>query len=197
MSDLTISRKRDAYFVIKGFVYQVELTIDRWLKLGESEILELEAGEDIDIVKAVSKETESNEFERILEQVKVRKTNLTLKSPPALTALASFYEHDENNPSGNLNFHYITNAKIGTEKPSPVEGKTPLIRLWEDLRLEKIKGKARNESIKIIKAVLEKAKKPGKFNKEVWSDFKKFVENSSLKKPTSTVGSRLRTKCTS
>ena len=41
---------RDAWSTIRGFVYQVDLTILRWLHLKDNEILELEKGEDIDVI---------------------------------------------------------------------------------------------------------------------------------------------------
>jgi hypothetical protein len=41
---------RDASDVIAGFVYQIDLTIQRWLELKEDEILELERGEDLDLI---------------------------------------------------------------------------------------------------------------------------------------------------
>jgi len=42
--------RRAASPTIRGFVYQTNLTIQRWLALRENETLELESGEDIDIV---------------------------------------------------------------------------------------------------------------------------------------------------
>ena len=52
-----------------GFKYQVDLTILRWLRLQPEQTLELERGEDIDVVtRALSGPTD--EQERVLEQVK-------------------------------------------------------------------------------------------------------------------------------
>lgn len=50
MADLVITRDRDARAAVRGFVYQVDLTIDRWLHLQADQVLELERGEDIDLV---------------------------------------------------------------------------------------------------------------------------------------------------
>ena len=41
---------RDASAAIRGYGYQIDHTIMRWLDLRDSEILELECGEDIDLV---------------------------------------------------------------------------------------------------------------------------------------------------
>ena len=42
---------RDAYAVIRGFVYQVERTILVWLDLEKENILYCECGEDIDYLR--------------------------------------------------------------------------------------------------------------------------------------------------
>jgi hypothetical protein len=43
-------KNRDAWSTLRGFVYQVDKTLQRWLLLQQNEVLELERGEDIDIV---------------------------------------------------------------------------------------------------------------------------------------------------
>src|SRR5438067_2242221 len=43
-------RDRDAWAAIRGYVYQVDMTILRWLTLGCGEVLELECGEDVDLL---------------------------------------------------------------------------------------------------------------------------------------------------
>jgi hypothetical protein len=58
---------RDAKASIRGYVYQVDMSILGWLTLGEGEILELECGEDIDIIQGEIAKGRS----RILEQIKV------------------------------------------------------------------------------------------------------------------------------
>jgi len=42
-------QNRDASRIIRGFLYQIELTIKRWIELDDASILELERGEDIDL----------------------------------------------------------------------------------------------------------------------------------------------------
>ncbi len=103
-------RDRDAWSTIRGYVYQVDLTIQRWLELSPSQILELECGEDIDII-SLALVAEVEERDRLLEQVKHRDGSLTLRSPEALTAIACFVEHIQSNPSANLAFQFTTNAK--------------------------------------------------------------------------------------
>ena len=59
---------RDASAAIAGYVYQVNVTVQRWLNLGANEHLELEAGEDIDIVRR-ARADDISEAERDVEQV--------------------------------------------------------------------------------------------------------------------------------
>src|SRR5712692_9623404 len=107
--------RRDAGPTIAGFVFQVNVTILRWIDLLDGEHLELERGEDIDKVKdsdsGVSAET------RLLEQIKARSgRSLTLRSEEALEALSNFCSHRAANPTWNLRFRYITTANSGVEQ---------------------------------------------------------------------------------
>ena len=90
-----LARDRDAAPTIRGFVYQVDLTITRWLELGSADVLELERGEDIDrIANALTAEAEA---QRLLEQVKHREAPLTLRVTAAKEALANYFEHRRTN----------------------------------------------------------------------------------------------------
>jgi hypothetical protein len=84
MSDFNSVRKRDAWATIRGFVYQVDATIERWLGLKTNEALELERGEDIDTIQQAVDRNDSGKREEFLEQVNVREDNLTLRSESAL-----------------------------------------------------------------------------------------------------------------
>jgi hypothetical protein len=80
------NKRRDATVTIRGYVYQVDVTLLRWMALRPDEALELEAGEDIDkIQKAL---TDDSEMQRLFEGVKHREERLTLRSPEALPAIA-------------------------------------------------------------------------------------------------------------
>jgi hypothetical protein len=66
------ARNQDASAVIRGFRYQIDHTLLRWMELGPDEHMELECGEDIDLVgRAIGDESEES-FERTLEQIKLR-----------------------------------------------------------------------------------------------------------------------------
>lgn len=104
---------RDAWGTIRGYVYQVDLTILRWMELEENDSLELECGEDIDIVH---RDLQKQELSRELEQLKVREYNLSLNQKVVLEILKNFYTHKVNNPGQNLTFRFVTNTAYGREQ---------------------------------------------------------------------------------
>ena len=108
-------KNRDAWSTIRGFVYQVNITILRWLELNDNEILELEKGEDIDIV---NRDLQKHEFSRELEQVKFRQSNITLNQDIVLEILLNFFTHRLNNPTKKVIFRFVTNASFGIERPA-------------------------------------------------------------------------------
>src|SRR5262249_54348776 len=70
--------KRDAWFAIRGFYYQIQTTVKRWIHLAPSDVLECEGAEDIEVLRNAFADGELR-VERILEQVKVRES-LSLRS---------------------------------------------------------------------------------------------------------------------
>jgi hypothetical protein len=83
--------ENDAYATIRGFVFRGNLTVLQRLNLSKNEHLELECGEDIDVVgKALGDVIHQNLAAdeppvelagvRELGQIKVRAGNLTMKS---------------------------------------------------------------------------------------------------------------------
>jgi hypothetical protein len=74
--------RRDAHATFAGFVLQANVTILRWLELGPADRLELEAGEDIDLVQGASEQGDK-EKRRVMEQLKQKGCNITLRSPIA------------------------------------------------------------------------------------------------------------------
>src|SRR4051812_4157747 len=108
-SQLILARDRDAYAAIRGFVYQVDLTVERWLDLDDGVHLELESGEDIDQVSRQLAGGEPREWDRLLEQVKHRIAPITLTSESVRAALANFHEHHRLNPVPRLRFRFSTN----------------------------------------------------------------------------------------
>ena len=115
-------------------VYQVDMTILRWLELRDNEVLELERGEDVDVITKSIGSAKGEEQSRVLEQIKYRDNNLTLNSEESLEMLLNFYLHKKTNPTKNIYFRFITNTNYGTERPClfQADGKSG-IEVWIEL----------------------------------------------------------------
>src|SRR5216684_389330 len=137
---------RDAWATIRGFVYQVDVTLLRWLDLEGSEQLALECGEDVDrIIPALG---------RILEQIKYRERNITLRSPEALEAMVSFHTQRDLNPDVHVRFRFLSNASPGQEKPPTLAAATG-IGLWSEVRTGDPSTKKTREGLQRIRAFLQ------------------------------------------
>jgi hypothetical protein len=79
---------RDAYATFAAYLYQVNVTILRWLNLGPDTALELEAGEDIDTVRMGS-DGRHLDVDRVFEQLKQLAGSLTLRSGDTLALRTS------------------------------------------------------------------------------------------------------------
>lgn len=159
-------------------MYQVDQTIQRWLDLKPPKVLELERGEDIDVVLGAF-DLSGEEQSRRLEQVKYLEKNITLRTPQVLEALASFHEHSVHNPDINLSLAFITNSEPALERPSPMPHGKPGIEVWGELRSGTILEKDHEVALKGIRAVLSTAVKPENLRSETWKPFKTFVTSSS------------------
>jgi DNA replication protein DnaC len=173
VSTFTAQLDREASDTIRGYVYQVLLTIKRWLDLQPGEVLELERGEDIDLVSPLL----SGEDRRLLEQVKNYQSPVTLRS--AVSSIAYFIEHRQNNPTQNLRFLYTTTAPVGKERPLPsMLKKNPAIFVWEQLRQGSLKGISQNDALQGIRIILSNVVQPKKLSDKTWEVFLSFVKNA-------------------
>src|SRR5258708_6055889 len=120
----SLPRDRDAWFVIRGFVYQIDRTIDAWLDLPDGVCLALEAGEDLDRVERDLLDPTKDGL-RTLEQIKHRQKSLTLRQAEVVEAIANFIDHRHANPSHNLRFRFLTNAVAGRELRSQLPNRRP------------------------------------------------------------------------
>src|SRR5438128_11541657 len=107
MADYIPPRSQDAFATIRGFVYQVDLTILRWLELQAGQVLELERGEDIDRVVQTAN-SDDPAAERLLEQIKRREESVTLRTAAALEAITNALEQRKKNPGLAIVFRYAT-----------------------------------------------------------------------------------------
>src|SRR5271170_3478685 len=120
---------RDAQPAIDGYVYQVVATVLAWLNLAENQHLELEAGEDIDVVERESA-IGAAEAGRTVQQVHKRSRTITLRSQKTLQAIANFCAHRKTNSETVLKFRFLTTARPGREQGWRVPG----IVTWERIR---------------------------------------------------------------
>lgn len=136
MQDFNYNENRDAWATIRGYVYQVNLSIQRWISLPENNILYLESGEDMDEVIVTMNNSNEQDIERNLKQIKHKQSNLTLNDSSLKEALMNFLEHKITNRHHNLTFSFLTNAVITEEKTAIVirNGKKyPALKVWKDI----------------------------------------------------------------
>lgn len=175
--DFVSNPSRDAQAVIAGFVFQVNLTILRWLSLGPTEHLELECGEDIDLIR---EELSSSQVSptRLLEQIKLRSaSSLTLKSREALQSLAHFCEHRANNPNWCLQFRFMTTARLGWE--TGWREQASAIETWERVRSGYFAEDDRAKAIASICALLRECDRPGSVSELSWNHLRDVIFEKS------------------
>lgn len=151
--------QRDAWGAISGFVYQVLVTIDRWLDLDESTTLLCEYGEDICQDARVQGGEPSAEI--LLEQVKHRTgRTITLRSPDVVEALVNFSEHLESQKKNGVRFRFSSNAAAGTEQAAPFPAGLPGIHAWRAVSGGEGGSKDRKQILRSIKQILGPIKCP-------------------------------------
>jgi hypothetical protein len=181
MTDFTLARNRDAWFVIRGYKYQIDLTILRWLSISESQTLALEFGEDIDIVnKALVGDTSA--IDRELEQVKHLDRPITLRSPECISAIANAVQHFSLNPSQEIIFRFCTNSTIATERPPVSEDRSPGIRMWENLRGDTLTKPQRSALLAFLLEFIRRLDKPAEgVDENTWKRFRAFISNATAR----------------
>jgi hypothetical protein len=162
LREFVANPNRDASDTIAGFVYQVDVTLLHWLGLQPGEVLELERGEDIDVIQDWLKVGNL----RTLEQVKRRSSSLTLRSPEAIGAVANFCEHKALNRDQTLRFRYITTSRTGKERTWTRAGTA--IESWELLRQGKLSDKDRAGVVSGIRTFLQRCTQPPELSSSAW-----------------------------
>jgi len=170
-----VFRDRDAWATIRGYFYQIQITIQRWMDLEPGEELRLECGEDIDRVGRALCENGTASEQLLLEQVKHREKHLTLRSPEALAALTCFHCHRVANPQVRLRFRYVTNASVGREATSQMPGGVPAIEAWERLRLGSFAPREEGGALGGIRSVLSTVPKPAGVREDDWEALRQFI----------------------
>lgn len=171
--------QRDAWKAIRGFLYQVELTVIRWLNLERDTVLYCECGEDIDHVRELL-EADPNSQERLLEQVKVR-DRITLNSAEALTSLARFHQAVTENPTVHVLFRFATTATPGNEQGAKFPRGLSGITAWNAIRegacsKEEIQGFAEE-----FRALISRATRPRDLQELVFDQLRGYVASADSK----------------
>jgi hypothetical protein len=167
----------DAYATIAGFVFQVNLTIHHWLQLSEGQYLELEAGEDIDLVRQAADEAEF-EPERLFMQPKHHFSDgsVTLRSRDALESIANFCYHRRTYPDWKLRYRFITTLPVGKEQgwAADVSG----IQTWEEIRQDRFSPEKTQIGVEAIRKFLRDCNRPKKFPVRSWNCLKSVLNGS-------------------
>jgi hypothetical protein len=173
MGAFTPYEDRDAWFVIRGYVYQVHITIREWLALEPGYQLCLECGEDIDRVQEDLGRPEFGDG-RILEQVKHRQRSATLRSADVIGAIVSFFRHAQANPELKLRFRFLTTSRIGREQGSSVPGGEAALDAWEKLRSGVLSSQQEESVVVAIRSLLLEAT-------AAHSDFLEFLRTADIR----------------
>jgi hypothetical protein len=173
--DFVTDPRRDAHATFAGFVFQVNVTILRWLKLQPTQHLELEAGEDIDVIQRAA-DSDSNDV-RSLEQVKqLRKRRLTLRGGDALESVSNFCEHRRVNPGEYLTFRFLTTTDVGRERGWTAGASA--IETWEQVRTGQLEGDERAAAIAAIHKLLVSCRRPKAVSKSSWEFLRTVLSRS-------------------
>ena len=173
MTPFVYNPQRDAYKAIKGFYYQVELTVIRWLELQADMVLYCECGEDIDHVKQLLDADQLRQV-RIFEQVKARE-RITLRSQEALTALARFREAVANNLSLHILYQFSTTAIPGKEQGIQFPRQLSGIEAWNGVRKGILGLDEMQEFIAAFKALVALSSCPHSIQESVFLRFQEYV----------------------
>jgi hypothetical protein len=168
--------QRDAWKAIRGFYYQVELTVIRWLELQTDTILYCECGEDIDHVKQLLDPDKATST-RLLEQIKTR-DKITLTRYEALTALARFYDAVVKNPSLHILYRFSTTATPGREQGIQFPRNLPGIVAWNSIREGAFDANEIQKFVDALKHVVASASCPKDLPGEIFLQFQNYVTSA-------------------
>ncbi len=164
--NFVMDSRRDAHATFAGFVFQVNVTILRWLNLKPGQHLELEAGEDIDLIQKGAADSGSKD-KRLLEQLKEQHSrSLTLRSADSLEAIANFCSHRRANPGAELAFRFLTTTTIGRERDWT--GALSAIQTWEKVRTGQMDAAECAAAINEIQTFLLSCQRPSAVSEGSW-----------------------------
>ena len=164
--------QRDAFKAIRGFYYQVQLTVVRWLELTGETVLICECGEDIDHVFQL-RDRDAETQRRLLEQIKLR-GRITLRSSEALSAQARFRDAVVKNPGIQLLYRFSTTATVGQEQrlrfPRGLKG----IEAWEVMRRGEFTQEETTAFVDALKALVADSQCPRELDQPAFSQLQEY-----------------------
>lgn len=178
MPSFSPARDQDAWATIRGFRYQIDLTLLRWLSLADGQQLQLECGEDIDLLARAVNEQDESEYYRKLEQVKVRQGRVTLRSQCVLEFLVNAFDHRAANPTLDLCFLFTSNAEVGIERPNPFPKAAAGIKLWRQVGSRVLDAPEQAAAVAAIQEFFSLVSRPKRVCEERWHAFQGFMQTA-------------------
>jgi hypothetical protein len=166
----------DAFATIAGFVFQVNVTIQHWLKLDLGEYLELEAGEDIDLVRQEPEHPDAGPEWLAVQLKQLSGTSLTLKNPKALESVANFCRHRQSYPEWNIKFRFMTTLTVGKEQTWSETGTA--ILTWEDIRQSKVESDKVGDAVEAIRRFLKGCERPPRYSARSWAFLESVLDGT-------------------
>ncbi|MBI4219917.1 MAG: hypothetical protein HY682_07240 [Chloroflexi bacterium] len=169
--------QRDAFKAIRGFYYQIQLTVIRWLELPHESVLICECGEDIDHLSRLP-DADAETQRRILEQVKLR-DRITLRSTEALSALVRFREAVTANPAIHLRYRLSTTATVGREQSGGFPRGLPGIEAWSLTVRGQLTREEEIAFVDALKRVVADSRCPPDLPSATYASFQTYVANTN------------------
>ncbi len=114
---------------------------------------------------------------RILEQIKVRESGLSLHHALALELLTRAVDHKRTNPGISLRFRFTTTATVARERGHPEPNQPPGLEVWERLRHDG----SRKKDLELLKALLGAVERPASVSETAWlNTVAEFSDNARL-----------------
>ncbi len=164
---MTANPRRDAWSAIRGFYYQIQLTVQRWLELSAADELFCERGEDIEIIRAALGGSPTPE--QVLEQIKIREA-VSLRSVEVVTALIRYFEARKAGARPTL-FRFITTARPAKEQGAAFPRQLEGLSAWNAARNRELSAGEINAVAKEAKRLVRNAPKPADVSEELASEF--------------------------
>lgn len=187
MTNKNQNRKNDAWAAIRGFVYQVDLSIGEWLNLTDNQHLKLECTEDIDIIESINQSNNNRQEFKQAIQVKYREkkshsgyrenSDIKLYTNSLLIAILNFWELKKIY-KGELKLRYTTNAVPVLEaKYKNEELYMPGIEIWNKLYDNEVVVNEQH-TLKLLRNYLTEITTDNKvISHTSWGDFSSKLRN--------------------